>query len=91
MCLSSTYIHHKKNVCSYITILQIDLVAQHDKREVLRITWAGLYEKLIAPRVQVLECVRCRHIKHQHTTVSASVEGDAKRLESFLASSVPNL
>ena len=50
-----------------------------------------LNEELIAPRVEALERVRLCHVVHEHTAVSAAVEGDAERLEALLAGGVPDL
>ena len=38
-----------------LILLNINLIAQYDKGEVLRIMWAGLNEELVAPTIESLE------------------------------------
>ena len=73
------------------SVLEVDLVADDNKGEVLRIAWTRLNEKLVTPAVEGLECVRHGHVKDEYTAVGASVEGDAQALEPLLAGSVPDL
>jgi len=63
---------------TYSSILQIDLVAQHYEGEMLGISWAGLDQEFVSPRVQVLECVWSRRVEDEHAAISATVEGNAK-------------
>lgn len=90
--------HSKQTVvllCDYnhtdLSVLQVNLVAQDHKGEVLRVPWAGLDQELISPTVQGLEGVRCGHVKHQHAAVGSPVECHAQGLETLLASRVPDL
>lgn len=76
---------------SHLSVLQVDLVAQHHEGEVLWISRAGLNQELVSPAVQGLEGVGGGHIKHQHAAVGSSVEGHAQRLEPLLAGRVPDL
>lgn len=76
---------------AYLSVFQVNLVSQHNKREVLGIPGAGLDEKLVSPAVEGFECVGGSHIKHQDTTICTSVEGYTKRLEPFLTGCVPDL
>lgn len=74
-----------------LSVLQIDLVAKHYKREVLWVAWAGLYEELIPPAVQGFEGVWRSHIVHQHAAVRSTIKSHAQRLKPLLSCCVPNL
>jgi hypothetical protein len=76
---------------TYCSILQINLVAQHDKWEVLGISRTSLDQELVAPRIKVLECVGSSCVEDENAAISTAVEGNAERLESFLTSGVPDL
>lgn len=78
-------------VGTYLSVFQVNLVSQHNKREVLGIPGAGLDEKLISPAVEGFESVGGSHIKHQNTAICTSVEGHTKRLEPFLTGCIPDL
>ena len=73
------------------SVLQVDLVADDDEREVLGVAGARLDEELVAPPVERLERVRHRHVEDEHAAVGAAVEGDAEALEALLAGRVPDL
>lgn len=75
----------------YAACFEIHFVAENDKRKVIRIPRTRLDQKLIAPRFQILERIGSRNVEYQNATVGTSVEGNAQRLEAFLASSVPDL
>ena len=82
------------------SVVQVDLVAEYDKREVVWVTRAGLHvdisqvsglrftphldEKLVPPTVQRFEGVGCRHVVGEDAAVGAAVESDTKGLESLL-------
>lgn len=72
-----------------LVLLHINLVPQHDEREVLGVMRAGLDKELVAPAVEGLERFRAVHVIHEHATVCATVEGDTERLETLLACGVP--
>ena len=72
-----------------LTLLHINLIAQHDEGEVLRVPGAGLDKELIPPTVQGLERLGAVDVVNEDTAVRAAVERDSERLESFLTSSVP--
>lgn len=76
---------------SYRSIFQIDLIAEHNKWKMIGITWTGLNEEFIAPWIQILECIRCGHIEHENTTVSATIKCNAQRLKTLLTGSIPDL
>ena len=82
-----------KSIATHLTLafLHIYLVTQDDKGEVLGIVWAGLDKEFIAPTVQSLERFSTVHVIHENTAIRASIEGDTKRLEAFLTSSIPEL
>jgi hypothetical protein len=65
---------------------QVDLVADDDKRKVFRVPWRCLYEKLVAPALQILERLRRGDIVAQNAAVGATVERHAQALESLLTS-----
>lgn len=72
-----------------LVLLHIDLVAQHDKGEVLGIPGAGLDKELVSPTVQGLERLGAVDVVNENTAVRTAIERDAKGLESFLTGSVP--
>ena len=74
-----------------LILLHIDLVAQHDKWEVLRIPGAGLDKELVPPTVQGLERLGAVDVVNEDTAVRTAVERDTEGLESFLSGSVPQL
>ena len=73
------------------TLLQINLVAEHDEREVLRVVWARLDEELISPAVESLERLGAVNVVDEYTAVRAAVEGNTQRLEALLPRRVPQL
>ena len=82
----------KSDTClSHRSALTVDLVANGDKREVLRVTGTGLDQELVTPRIQILEAVSLGHVVHQHAAIRPTVEGDTEALEPLLASRVPYL
>lgn len=62
---------------THLSVLQVDLVAQHHKGEILRVSRAGLDQELVPPTVQSLEGVGCCHVKHQDAAVCSAVESYA--------------
>lgn len=76
---------------AYLSVLQVDLIAEHHEREVLGVSRAGLDQELISPAVQSFESVGCGHVKHQHAAVCSAVECHTQRLEPLLACRVPDL
>jgi len=72
-------------------ILQVNLVAQNNKREVIGIAWSGLNEELITPAIKVFKCLCDIDIENENTTISTTIECDTQALETFLACSIPNL
>ena len=74
-----------------LVLLNINLIAEDHEREVLWVMWAGLDKELIAPAVKCLKRFRAVDIVYEYTTVCASIEGDTKRLETFLTRSIPQL
>lgn len=71
--------------------LDVDLVPKDDKREVFRVVWRCLYEKLVPPAVQCLERLGAVDVVHQHTAVCPPVVSYSKGLETLLTSRVPEL
>lgn len=74
-----------------LVLFHIDLVAQHDEREVLRVPRASLNEELISPTVQGLERLGAVDVINEDAAVRTAVERDTEGLESLLTSSVPQL
>lgn len=76
---------------THSSVLQVDLVAEDDEGEVVRVARRSLDKELVPPAVQVLErSCRC-DVEHQHAAVGASVEGDSQRLKPLLPGCVPDL
>jgi hypothetical protein len=65
---------------TYLTLvlLNVNLVAQDNKRKVLGIVRTGLDKKFVAPAVQGFERLCAVHIIHQYAAVSATVKGNPK-------------
>ena len=72
-----------------LALLHINLVAEHNEGEVLRIVWACLDEELVAPTIERLEGLGAVHVVDEYAAVRPTVEGHPKRLEPFLARRVP--
>lgn len=78
---------------TYLTfvLLNVNLVAEDNERKVLWVMGASLNKELIAPAVKSLKRFRAVDVVYEYTAVCASIEGDAKRLETLLTRSVPQL
>ena len=72
-------------------LLHVDLVANHDKWEALRVHRAGLHQELVPPAVQCVEALGVVDVVDEHAAVGATVEGHAQRLEALLSSGIPQL
>lgn len=81
-----------QNSClTYSSILQINLVSKNYERKVFWIPRTCLDQKLISPWIQIFKCVRSSCIKYKNTTISTTIERNTERLETFLASCIPDL
>ena len=78
---------------AYLTfaLLHINLVAEDDEGEVLRVMWASLDEELVPPAVESLERLGAVDVVDEYTAVRATVEGNTQRLEPLLACRIPEL
>ena len=76
---------------THSSVFQVNLVADDNEGKVLRVTRRSLDQKLIAPRIERFEGARGCDIVHENATIGAAVEGDAQRLETLLAGSIPDL
>ena len=74
-----------------LVVADIHFVAQDDEGEGLGVARGGLDEELVPPRIKGLEGFGRVNVVHQHAAVSASIEGYAEGLKSFLAGCVPEL
>ena len=74
-----------------LVLFYINLVAEDDEREVLRVMRARLNKELIPPAVKCLERLGAIHVVHEYAAVCTSIERDAKRLEALLTRGVPQL
>jgi hypothetical protein len=74
-----------------LALLHVNLVAEDNKGEVIRVARRGLDQELVSPAVQRIETLGVVHVVDKDAAVGASVEGDAERLEAFLAGGVPKL
>ena len=72
-----------------LVLFHINLIAQHDKGEVLGVSGAGLDEELVPPAVQGLERLGTVDIVDKDAAVCTTVERDTEGLESFLPSGIP--
>lgn len=74
-----------------LALLDVDLVPDHNKGEVVRVLDVGLYQKLVTPALEIFKRLRVGHIVHQYTAVGPPVERHPETLEPLLASRVPYL
>ena len=74
-----------------LAFVDVDLVAEHDKGEVVRVAGRGLDEELVAPALKRLEGFCAVDVKDEYAAIGAAVKGHAERLEPFLAGRVPEL
>jgi len=72
-------------------VLHIDLVADNNEWETIRITRGSLDQELVAPAIKVVEGLGNIHIEHKNAAISTTIESDTKRLETLLTGSIPNL
>ena len=72
-----------------LILFNVNLVAQNDKWEALRIMRTGLDEKFISPAVKSLKRLCIVDIVNEDTTVGASIECNSERLKSLLPSGIP--
>ena len=61
-----------------LILLHVDLVAQHDEGEVLRVPGAGLDEELVPPTVQGLERLGAVDIVNEDAAVRTAVKRDTE-------------
>jgi hypothetical protein len=59
--------------------------------EALGVHRAGLNQELISPAVEGVETLGVVYIVDEHAAVGTAVESNAERLESLLASGIPEL
>lgn len=76
---------------TYCSVLKINFISKNNKWKIFWIPRRCLYQELISPTIQRLECVRSRNIKNQYAAVGTSVKCHPQGLKSFLSCSVPNL
>lgn len=74
-----------------LILLHINLVPKNNEREVLRIMGTRLDQEFVPPAIEGLKRLGAVHVVYENTAVRAAVECDAKGLESFLTSGVPEL
>lgn len=74
-----------------LSVAQVGLVAQHDKREVCWVLGLALDQELLPPALQRCETGLGRDVKYQHAAVGTSVQRGAQRLEPLRTCCVPDL
>lgn len=72
-------------------LFNIDLIAKHYKREVLRVMWACLDKELVSPTVKRFKRLCTVNVVHKDTTVCSTVERYTQGLEAFLSRRIPKL
>lgn len=72
-------------------LAHINLVPQYHEWKVIGVSWRGLDQELISPGIERLEGLGAVDIIDKYTAICASVEGDAKGLETLLTGCVPKL
>lgn len=82
--------HKCMTYCSF-GLIHINLIAEYNKREMIRVLRAGLNQKFIAPWIKRFETFRVVHIENQDAAVCATIKGHTKWLKTFLAGSIPYL
>ena len=78
-------------ILSYLFHVKIDFVSNDNKRKVIGVARAGLYEELVAPAIERTERGGFRHIVDKDAAVSATVERNSETLEPLLTRCVPYL
>jgi len=73
------------------SVLHIDLVADDDEWETIRVARGSLDQEFVAPAVQVVEGLGDVNVEHEHAAISATIEGDTEGLETLLTGSIPDL
>ena len=76
---------------THSSVVQVNLVANDNKREVLRVTWAGLDKKLVPPAIKCPEGIGHGDVEDKNTAVCPTVERYTQTLEPLLACGVPYL
>jgi len=59
-----------------LALLNINLISEHDEREVLGIMRAGLDKEFIPPAIECLERFGAVHVIDENTTVGSTIERD---------------
>jgi len=72
-------------------VVEVHFVSEDHKGKIVGVSGAGLYEKLVPPRVERLEGVWGRDVISEDAAVGAAVKCHSKGLETLLASRVPDL
>ena len=71
--------------------VEVNLVADDNKWEVVGVPWTRLDQELVPPAVQRAERVGRRHVVDEDAAVGAAVERDAETLKPLLPRRVPDL
>ena len=78
--------------CWHYTIgFLIELVANADEWERLRVTWSSILIEAIPPSSERVETLSIRDVINECATISTAIECITKRLELFLTSRIPDL
>lgn len=72
-------------------LVHIDLISKNDEWKVVRIAWRCLDQKFVSPAVQSFKGFRVGDVVNEHAAVRATIERYTQRLESLLASGIPDL
>lgn len=72
-------------------LFNVDLVAENNEGKVFGIVRCSLDEKFVSPRIERFKGLCIVDVVAETATVSSSVEGHTKRLETFLTGGVPEL
>lgn len=59
-----------------LALLHVDLVAQNDKGEIVRVPGRSLHQELVAPALDGFEALGVVDIKDKDAAVGAAVEGN---------------
>ena len=70
--------HRARKTYLSLVLLHINLVAEDDEGEVLRVMWTSLNEELVPPAVESLERLGAVDVVDEYTAVRAAIERNAQ-------------
>jgi hypothetical protein len=72
-------------------LFNINLIAKHNKGEVLRVMWACLDKEFVPPTVKRFKRLCTVDVIYKDTTVRSTIKCHSQGLEAFLSCRIPKL